>query len=232
MDKKDLLEYIKNGLIVSCQARKGWPMYGKEIMAAFADAAVQGGAIGIRATDPENIREIKNKVNVPIIGIYKQWIDGYDVYITPTFSSAEEIIIAGSDIVALDGTKRKRPHNESLDLIISKIKMKYPNTLIMADCDNLDSALYSKKCGADIISTTLTGYTDETRHIKQFDIKTVSSFVKNVDIPIIAEGRIYNVNDLIKAFEAGVHSAVIGSIITRPEFITSQFTGRLKEYFD
>lgn len=232
MKKDDVLDYIKNGLIVSCQARKGWPMYGKEIMAAFADAAVQGGAVGIRATDPENIREIKNKVDVPIIGIYKQWIHGYDVYITPTFSSAEEIISAGADIVALDGTKRKRPYNESLESIINQIKSKYPNILIMADCDNLDSALYSKESGADILSTTLTGYTDETKNISHFDIETVSSFVNNINLPIIAEGRIYTSNDLIKAFEVGVHSAVIGSIITRPDFITSQFTKSLKEYFE
>ena len=37
-----ILEQLKHKLIVSCQARVGWPMYGPEIMAAFAAAAQTG----------------------------------------------------------------------------------------------------------------------------------------------------------------------------------------------
>ncbi len=37
-------------------------------------AAVLGGAVAIRADRPENIIQIKNQVNVPLIGLYKKSI--------------------------------------------------------------------------------------------------------------------------------------------------------------
>lgn len=103
--KSEVLASIKGGLVVSCQARKGWPMYGEDIMAAFAKAAKQGGAVAIRATEPENIRAIKKVIDLPIMGIYKQWYEGYEVYITPTFESAAAVAEAGASIIAIDGTK-------------------------------------------------------------------------------------------------------------------------------
>ena len=104
---KDVLEKIKGKLIVSCQARVGWPMYGADIMAAFAAAAEQGGAAGIRATGVDNITRIRERVHLPIIGINKQFSDEYEVYITPTYQSAAEILDAGIEIIALDATPRQ-----------------------------------------------------------------------------------------------------------------------------
>jgi N-acylglucosamine-6-phosphate 2-epimerase len=117
MDKKKVLESIKNGLIVSCQARRGWPMYGAEIMGALSKAAEKGGAVGIRATGPENIKAIKKVTKLPVLGIHKQWTEECEVYITPTYESAISIIEAGASIVALDGTQRKRPHGETVESI-------------------------------------------------------------------------------------------------------------------
>ena len=92
--KKYILNKINGGLIVSCQARKGWPMYGSNIMAAFAKAAEIGGAVGIRATGKDDISAIKKCVNLPIIGINKCFSE-YPVYITPTYESAKEILDVG-----------------------------------------------------------------------------------------------------------------------------------------
>ena len=115
---KEVLDKIKDGLIVSCQARKGWPMYGADIMAAFATAAKVGGAVGIRATGRENIARIKENVDLPIIGINKVFSD-YPVYITPTYESAKEILEVGVDIIALDATERIRPNDEKIVDIIN-----------------------------------------------------------------------------------------------------------------
>ncbi|MDN6580704.1 MAG: putative N-acetylmannosamine-6-phosphate 2-epimerase, partial [Tetragenococcus koreensis] len=162
MSQNNVLEKIKGGLIVSCQARKGWPMYGTEIMVAFAKAAEQGGACGIRATEPQNIQAIKKAVDLPMIGIFKQWYTDYEVYITPTYESAAAVIEAGADIVAMDGTQRKRPNDEALKSIIERIHKNYPEILVMADCDHLESGKYAQECGADIVSTTMAGYTEAT----------------------------------------------------------------------
>mgnify|MGYP000986521952 CR=1 FL=1 len=228
-DTNDILERIRGGLIVSCQARKGWPMYGTDIMVAFAKAAQQGGACGIRATEPQNIRAIKEAVDLPMIGIFKQWYDGYDVYITPTYQSAVAVVEAGAEIVAMDGTKRARPNRENLCDIIYKMHINYPYILIMADCDNLDSAKYAQECGADIISTTLSGYTEATSDYSKFQSGLIKEFKAHLDVPVIAEGHISTAKDLHAAYANGADSVVIGTAITRPEIITKWFVDSLME---
>lgn len=229
MSQNKILDKIKGGLIVSCQAREGWPMYGTEIMVAFAKAAQQGGACGIRATEPQNIKAIKNEVSLPMIGIFKQWYQGYEVYITPTYESAVAVIEAGAEIVAMDGTKRKRPSNEALADIIEKIHKNYPNILVMADCDSLESGKYAQKCGADIVSTTMAGYTEATNKQKSFSPKLVNKLKENLSVPIIAEGHISNAEELHAAYKSGADSVVIGTAITRPEIITKKLVNSLME---
>lgn len=224
-----VMEQLHNGLIVSCQARKGWAMYGKDIMAAFADAAARGGAVGIRATEPENIAAIQKKVQLPIIGIYKQWYDGFEVYITPTFASAEAIIQAGAQIVALDGTNRQRPNDENLAEIIQQIHNQYPEIMVMADCDNLDSAKFAVECGADIVSSTLAGYTETTKSEFRFN-PTLISELATLDVPVIAEGHIHTQAELRAAYNAGATSVVIGTAITRPEIITEGFVKSISDF--
>ena len=62
---------IPRGLIVSCQAAKGEPLYGCDVMHYFARCAVAGGAVAIRALADE-IPSIKREVNVPVIGLIKK----------------------------------------------------------------------------------------------------------------------------------------------------------------
>ncbi len=54
-----LIAQLRGGLIVSCQALPDEPLHGAFIMARMAVAAQQGGAIGIRANSPEDIRAIR-----------------------------------------------------------------------------------------------------------------------------------------------------------------------------
>lgn len=155
-----------------------------------------------------------------MIGIYKQWFDNYEVYITPTYESAESVIKAGADIVAIDGTNRRRPGEETLEDIIEKIHVNYPEIIVMADCDGVESAKYSEKCGADIVSTTLVGYTNRIGEKTGFNSGIISEIKKNVSVPVIAEGHISTPEELIEAYEKGAFSVVVGTAITRPEIIT------------
>ena len=228
--KRDIFKKIKGGLIVSCQARKGWPMYGSNIMAAFAKAAEEGGAVGIRATGKDDISAIKKHVNLPIIGINKRFSD-YPVYITPTYESAKEILDIGIDIIALDCTERLRPNDEHYVDIINEIKKNYPNILIMAEVSNIEEAkkvLFS--CDIDLISTTLSGYTEESKPIVSVDIELIKIIKKISDIPIIAEGKVNDAKDAINAIMAGAYAVVIGTSITRPEIITSRIVENIKRY--
>ncbi|WP_159649641.1 N-acetylmannosamine-6-phosphate 2-epimerase [Erysipelothrix aquatica] len=230
MRKMDTLSKIKNGLIVSCQARPGWAMHGPEIMAAFAVAAKQGGACAIRATGRDNINAIKEKVDLPIIGINKIFDPRYDVYITPTFESAEEILELGVDIIALDATSRKRPNGEIVSEIITQIRHEYPSTLIMAEISTIDEAFTALTYDIDLISTTLSGYTKESENIHHVNIDLIRDIVAITDIPVIAEGKIETIDEAISALEAGAFSVVVGTSITRPEIITSRYVNALDSY--
>ena len=223
MDKQELLNKIKGKLIVSCQARVGWPMYGPEIMAAFALAAKQGGAAAIRATGPDNLLAIKQKVDLPIMGINKIFLDGYDVYITPTYESAKAILDVGIDIICMDATLRKRPNDEKVIDIITRIKKEYPDVITVGEISTLDEAKAILDYGFDFISTTLAGFTKESSNVKHMDLDLIKEIKKISDIEVIAEGRIHTPKDAVSALEAGAFCVVVGTAITRPEILTQNF---------
>lgn len=230
MMKQKILQQIKGQLIVSCQARKGWPMYGSDIMAAFAAAAELGGAGGIRATGADNIAKIKEKVSLPIIGINKQFNDDYEVYITPTYESACEILDVGIDIIALDATRRKRPNNQKLEDIVKKIRKNYPDVLIMGEISTLEEARSILPIGFDIISTTLSGYTKSSNNVNSVNLELIHAISSITDTPIVAEGKIKNEQEAVNALKAGAHAVVVGTSITRPEIITERYVRAIQKY--
>lgn len=223
-----ILEQLKHKLIVSCQARVGWPMYGAEIMAAFAAAAQQGGAAGIRATGVDNITKIKERVNLPIIGINKQFRDDCDVYITPTYESAREILEVGIQIIALDATPRRRPGGETPEGILAKIRENYPDVLVMGEISTLEEAKAILPMGFDIISTTLSGYTKDSLDVKRVNLELIRQIRGITDTPIIAEGKIVCEAEAVEAMSAGAHAVVVGTSITRPEIITERYVEALE----
>lgn len=228
--KEEVLRQLKGKLIVSCQARVGWPMYGAEIMAAFAAAACQGGAAGIRATGVDNITKIKERVSLPIIGINKQFRDDYEVYITPTYESAREILETGIEIVAIDATPRQRPGGETVGQILARIREDYPDVMVMGEISTIEEAEAVIPMGFDLISTTLSGYTKESECIKTVNLELIRRICAITDIPVIAEGKIAREEEAVMALKAGAHAVVVGTSITRPEIITERYVGALKEY--
>lgn len=223
-----LINELENKLIVSCQAREGWPMYGTEIMAAFARAAEVGGAAAIRATGADNIRAIKNKTSLPILGINKVFNDDFDVYITPTYESAVDILKENIEIIALDATPRKRPNDETFESIFKKIRKNYPNVLITAEISNIEEAKEVIKLDVDFISTTLSGYTAESESKDTIDLKLIEDIRRITQVPIIAEGKINTPQLAVEALKNGAHTVVVGTAITRPEIITEKFVNKLK----
>ncbi len=222
----DILAAIRGGLIVSCQARPGSPLRSPEIMAAMARAASIGGARGIRANTPEDVAAIRAAVGLPLIGLWKQDIRGFDVYITPTLAAAKAIAAAGADIVALDATLR--PHPEGLDAgeLIRAVKGAL-RVLVMADISTLEEGIAAARAGADIVSTTLSGYTPYSPQIKGPDLELVAALSRAVSVPVIAEGRISTPAEARRALDAGAYAVVVGTAITAPDAITARFVRAL-----
>jgi N-acylglucosamine-6-phosphate 2-epimerase len=224
---QSILEKLKGGLIVSCQALKDEPLYGSEIMAKMAIAAIEGGAAGIRANTPDDIRAIKKVVSVPIIGLFKVDFDNSEIYITPTMKEVEAVIDAGADIVAIDLTARNRPDGMDNGQFIAAIKNRYPEVLLMADISTVEEAKAASLSGADLISTTMVGYTPYTSEVKCFNPEILKQIVSSVNIPVVAEGRIYYPEQAAQCIELGAFSVVVGSAITRPQEITKRFTNEI-----
>ncbi len=222
---KNVKDIFPRGLIVSCQALKHEPLYGSDIMAKMALAAKLGGAVGIRANTPQDIKAIRNAVELPIIGINKVEIENYEVYITPTFESAKEIALCGVSMIAVEATDRKRP--EPLDRLISRIKDEL-DMPVMADCSTLEEAVQAAKYGADVVSTTMAGYTSYTTKTEGPDWDLLNKMLDANIRPVIAEGRFHYPDQVAKALESGAHAVVVGGAITRPLEITTRFVDAIK----
>jgi N-acylglucosamine-6-phosphate 2-epimerase len=223
----DLFQKIKHGLIVSCQAEGNSPFNTPEGVTLFAQAAVQGGAVGIRSEGIEKTKMIIKTVKVPVIGLIKSSFDDGYVRITGSFSDVEDLLSIGTTIIAIDGTFRKRQDLSGPDFI-ARVKEQY-NCIVMADIDGEQEALACASAGADCISTTLSGYTPATQYKDRYpDVQLLSSLTKKMSIPVIAEGRI-NTPELAATMKShGAWSVVVGSAITRPTEITKWFVQTLK----
>ena len=223
-----LLGRLHKGLIVSCQAEADEPLHGAKIMSAMARAAYAGGAKGIRANSPQDIHEIRKSVDLPIIGIYKVDMPGYTVRITPTIEAALQVAEAGADIIAIDATFRPHPDDMSLD---ERIGLIHELTLcpVMADISVYEEGIAARDAGADLIATTLSGYTGNAPTPAPPDLALLQSLIKAIDIPVVAEGRISTPEQAFQALALGAFAVVVGSAITRPQWITAQFVRRMMD---
>ncbi len=169
--QKRIVESLKGGLIVSCQVQHDDPVYSLDFVVKMAKAAQWGGAVGLRANSPDQIRAIKQSVDLPLIGLYKIWHDDTDVFITPTLEAAKEVWEAGADIIALDCTSQITHEGRPAYELLQVVKREIPDTLIFADVSNYEEAVRAISLGADLVGPTLYGYTAETKDIEEPDLR-------------------------------------------------------------
>lgn len=222
LSKTEILEALRGRLIVSAQAYPGEPMRDPRTMAQVAASGVIGGAAAVRVQGLGDIQATRSAVEVPVIGLWKDGKDG--VVITPTFQHAYAVALAGSHVVALDGTRRERPDGLSLAETVKRLH-EQTNALVMADCGSLDDAKAAVEAGADIIGTTLAGYSGEREKTDGPDLGLISA-IRGAELPalLVAEGRIHTPAHAAAARSAGADSVVVGTAITHPATITSWFT--------
>ena len=213
MKGNSIIQKLQGGLIVSCQAPAESPMHQPEVIAAMAEAAVNQGAIAIRLDTPAHVKAVRQKISAPIIGLWKQQIPGFEVYITPQFDHAAAIAQAGADIIAIDATVRSRPNQETVATLIERIHIEL-GKLVMADVDTLAAAIAAANAGADLIGTTLYGYTAETQHLKPPGFDLLAELIKKLPAPIICEGGIASTQMAKQALDMGAYAVVVGTAIT------------------
>lgn len=228
----DILNRINGTVVVSVQAMPNEPLYLEQCMIGMMKSVVNGGAGALRLAGARDVKNAKKLFNLPIIGLTKPNIIPRNykelVYITPNIKDVIELVEAGADVIATDATQRKRPNNEKLQDLIKYIHIN--KRLAMADISTLEEGLNAKELGADIISTTLAGYTLESANspANEPDFELLKRLVEQTQLPVVLEGRIWEPEQVNKAFELGAHCVVIGSAITRPQLITKRFVFRKK----
>ena len=190
---EQILEAIRNTMIVSCQALPGEPLYCEEmsLMPFMAKAAQEAGCRCIRTSSVRDVVGIKEKTGLPVIGLIKRVYEGYEGYITPTMKEVDELVAAKADIIALDCTMRARGDGMTINEFLKKIREKYPYILLMADVSTLEEGINAWNCGVNLVGTTLSGYTAYSPKKDGPDYELVENLVKNVEIPVIAEGKIH-----------------------------------------
>lgn len=228
--REKLVASLKNQLVVSCQAYPGEAMRRADITAAVAQSVVAGGAAGVRVQGIADIIAVRQAVEVPIIGLIKAGHEG--VYITPSIAYARNCVNAGADIVAIDATLRERAAGETFADAVEALHQEFPQIAVMADCASVEDAKAAEDSGADLIGTTLAGYTPEDYPYSRPatigpDLEFIEAVCEAVKAPVVVEGRIHSPEDLRAVYRLPIHFACVGTAITHPQRITGWYTKML-----
>jgi N-acylglucosamine-6-phosphate 2-epimerase len=220
------LASLRHRVVVSCQAPPGNPMRSALVIARIAASVVAAGAGGVRIDSPEHITAVKKAVDTPLIGLWKEGLDG--VYITPTLRHARAVVEAGADIVAVDGTGRPRPDGRALAQVIDRLHSEL-GAVVLADVGTVAEGLAAAEAGADAVATTLAGLSGGSglpggaAGADGPALDVVGTLAGRLGVPVIAEGGIVVPGQAQAALEAGAWCVVIGKAITSPDWITARF---------
>ncbi|HJP73104.1 MAG TPA: putative N-acetylmannosamine-6-phosphate 2-epimerase [Pseudonocardiaceae bacterium] len=212
------------GLIVSCQAGAGHPLRDTATIVRLARAAETGGAAAIRCGGVggvEDVAAVVRAVDLPVIGLTKDGQHG--VYITPTVAAAQAVVRAGADIVATDATARSRPDGATLADTVHVVHE--ARRLLLADVSTVEEGLAAVAAGADLVATTLSGYTPTSPRAAGPDLALVAALraALPAGFPLLAEGRYHTPEVAAAALRLGATSVVVGTAITDPAFLTARF---------
>ena len=232
MTKEALFALMKGTVIVSCQATPGEPLYDRErsVMPLMARAAKLAGAKMIRTSSVRDIIEIKEETGLPVIGLIKREYPGFQGRITMTMREVDECMAAGADVVSIDCTDCVRGDGLTPTEFLKAVREEYPNIIIMADCSTFEEGVAAHAAGADLVGTTMNGYTPQTAgETGEPNFALVARLVKTLPCPVIAEGRIHTPEQARKMLEIGAWAVVVGGAITRPLEIASRFMAAVRD---
>lgn len=217
-----LLDGLRGGLIVSVQAWPGSAIDDPYVIAAMARAAVENGAVGVRIQGVANIQAVRARLDLPIVGLIKREYAEYEPYITPTLEEVRAVVAAGADVVAFDATARPRPGGATAGSLIAAIAA--AGCIAMADCATADDGALAREAGAEILATTLCGYTPGTKGsvLPAFgllrELAAMGRFA-------VCEGGVSRPEQVRAALDAGAGAVVVGTAITNIDSLVREFAG-------
>ncbi|MCQ9342650.1 N-acetylmannosamine-6-phosphate 2-epimerase [Corynebacterium sp. 153RC1] len=230
MDLQTFIQQVRGTLIVSAQAPTGHVLRDTRTIAFLARAAEAGGSTAIRCGGYgglEDIKAVVEAVQVPVIGLTKEGDTG--VYITPSVASAVAVAQAGAAVVAIDATAR--PRQDGSDFAAQVRAVHEHNALAMADIATAEEAVAAHQAGADVISTTLAGYTEHRAKTEGPDLELIREIrqLLGKDVFLIGEGRFHTPQQAALGIEAGADAIIVGTAITDVAFVTAQFANSVSQ---
>jgi N-acylglucosamine-6-phosphate 2-epimerase len=91
----------------------------------------------------------------------------------------------------------------------------------MADVDDFAAGVAAREAGADLVATTLAGYTGGA--VPEIpDLGLVAALADELDCPVVAEGRYWHPCQVRAALDAGAYAVVVGTAVTNPMAITER----------
>lgn len=220
-----LLHELRGGLIVSVQAWPGSALDDPHVIAAMARAAQEGDAVAVRVQGIANLRAVRARVQLPIVGLIKREYPGFEPYITPTTEEVTVIAEAGADVIAFDATARPRPGGAQLEALVEAVHA--AGRLAMADCATLEEGRTAATLGADVVATTLCGYTAETAGTPLPALQLVAALRQACGDTtfVVCEGGVHSPGQVRGALDAGADAVVVGSAITNVDWLVREFAG-------
>jgi len=225
MSFESVFERVRGRLIVSCQPVPGGPFDRPEVVADYVRATTDGGAAGFRIEGAANIRAARKATDLPLIGLIKRPFGDNPAWITGTTDDVAATIEAGADIVAIDATIGARPAQIG-DLFPAAHALNRP---VLADISTLKEAQAAADSGADAVASTLSLDCVDGAGRPCPDLTLVRDAAAALSIPVLAEGNVRTPADALAVQKTGAWAVVVGSAITRPEFVTSWFAEALAE---
>jgi N-acylglucosamine-6-phosphate 2-epimerase len=207
-------------LIVSVQANADSVLNAPETIATLARCAAANGAAGVRIEGGARIAAVRAAVDVPIVGIVKRVHGGFEPYITSTLEEIAEVVAAGAEIVAFDATERARFGGAGVRALVDEIHRR--SRLAMADCSAEDDARRAAEAGADIVATTLAGYTPATKGRALPALDLVYRFSRFHEF-VVCEGGVGEPASVAAAFATGASAVVVGTALTNLDVLVSRF---------
>lgn len=223
MSSSAILNALRGQLVVSCQPVPGGPLDRPEIVADYVRAATDGGAAGFRIEGVANIRAARAATDLPIIGLIKHPFGTIPSWITGTVDQVAAIVDAGAEIVAIDATQRPRP--TTIDRLFERARD--DGAVVLADVATANEAQAACRDGADAVASTLSLDSKDATGRPCPDFALIHSIAGSLSVPVFAEGNVRTPADAAAAKQAGAWAVVVGSAITRPEFVTSWFADAL-----
>jgi len=215
-----LLERLRGGLIVSVQAHPDSPLAAPAVIAVLARCAENNGAVGVRIEGAMRIAAVRAAVSVPIVGLIKREHPGFAPYITSTPEEVAAVRAAGADVVAFDATRRPRPGDVDVPRLLAAAHA--AGAIGMADCAEHADGVAAAAAGAEIVATTLAGYTDATRGRPLPALDLVAELTRLHPF-VVCEGGVGRPAELADALAAGAAAVVVGTAITDVDALVARF---------